>query len=472
MADLSISLGVETAGLDKAMASARVGIDGLKKAASGKGLFAGIESQVSSLQGKFGGVFEKLKSGNILGAFAGAEGMGAALGGVAIAAGGVAAAAAGMWNAMSKGKELTVLADQTNLTIPQLMTLEKVVGKVGMTMDEMPAMMGKFNAAMTDLSDPASKTSQALAKVGLNAQSFQGKSYYEGLKTLAKAMGETTSATDKMSAAAAVFGTKKGNLMMPVMKAEAFAKAESVANPVADIYEQFGPAFAQFQAAITKLALSFQPFFAGMASEVIPVLMPLVSGLESMAPKLVAAGVEFGKEIAVAVLVAEKAWDKIKGATVDLMEPAAKAAPTYTAQIAGGFGGMGTFGGGAGIGIAEATKEAEAPKPKASIFEEARAQVDAQVEAFKKSVTTVKPNEPTIDTGTVKAMAAPALIASSFTKIGAGGEAWGGGDAMMNIQREQLAVQTRMANALERQLASEKQTGMGYKPGTEPLMGD
>lgn len=460
MADLSISLGVETAGLDKAMASARAGIDGLKKAASGKGLFAGIESQVSSLQGKFSGVFQNLRSGNILGAFAGAEGMGMALGGVAVAAGTVAAAVGGMWNAMSRGKELTMLADQTNLTVPQLMTLEKVVGRVGMSMEDMPAMMGHFNTAMQELANPSSKTAQALAKIGLNAASFQGKSYYEGLKTLAKGMGEATNATDKMAAAQAVFGARKGNLMIPALKEGAFAKAEARVNPMAQIYEESGAAFAQFQSGVSRLAMSFQPFFAGMASEVIPPLLTVVNSFESMTPAIVKAGKAFGSAINVALETAKNVFDVIAKV---MPEKTPNTSMAYAAQIGGGFGGMGSFGGkSGGIGMTEAAAQTEA--------------IDKLANQPGAAPPPPAP-EPKVDVyGGLKqqSLGMPALIASSFTKIGAGGQAWGGGagDAMMSIQREQLSVQQRMANALERQLANERQTGMGYEPTTTPLLGD
>jgi hypothetical protein len=460
MADLSISLGVETAGLDKAMASARAGIDGLKKAASGKGLFAGIESQVSSLQGKFSGVFQNLRSGNILGAFAGAEGMGMALGGVAVAAGGVAAAMAGMWNAMSRGKELTMLGEQTNLTVPQLMTLEKVVGRVGMSMDELPMMMGKFNAAMQELADPASKTSQALDKIGLNAASFQGKSYYEGLKTLAKGMGEATNATDKMAAAQAVFGARKGNLMMPVMKAGAFAKAEANVSPAAQVYEQYGTVFAQFQSAVARLSLTLQPFFAGMASEVVPKLLGVVEGFQKL--DLTNAGKSFGKAIA--------------GATSLLMDAAGMI--TSAVVKVESITGKGSVGKAAGDAAADV-----AMGPAGAIFKMYNAVRERNAKAGEEPMPgepgatfPPPPPTPTIDLTGAKqqAVGMPALIASSFTKIGAGGQAWGGGagDAMMSIQREQLAVQQRMANALERQLANERQTGMAYEPTTTPLFGD
>lgn len=460
MADIAISLGVETAGMDKAMASARASIDGLKKAASGKGLFAGLESQFNSLQGKFSGVFQNISSGNFLSALAGAEGMGVALGGMAVAAGGVAAAAAGMWNAMSRGKELTMLGEQTNLTIPQLMTLEKVVGKVGMSMEDMPAMMGKFNTAMTELSDPSSKTAQALEKIGLSAESFQGKSYYEGLKTLAKGMGEAANATDKMAAAQAVFGARKGNLMVPVMKEAAFAKAEAQAVPAAKIYEDYGIVFAQFQNAVGRLSLTLQPFFAGMASEIVPKLLDAVDGFQKI--DLTNAGKSFGEAIAGAAIVLKEAVGFVLSAVAKVESVTGKGSVTGAAkdvvsqQLFGPWEGIFKL-----VNGMTGKGGTESPAGKVA-------------EATKAAAEVVKPGEPTISTGAPKAEGMPALIASSFTKIGAGGEAWGtrSGDAMMGIQREQLAVQQRMANALERQLANERQTGMGYNATTTPLLGD
>jgi hypothetical protein len=340
------------------------------------------------------------------------------------------------------------------------MTLEKVVGKVGMSMEDMPAMMGKFNTAMTELSDPSSKTAQALAKIGLSAQSFQGKSYYEGLKTLAKGMGEASNATDKMTAAQAVFGARKGNLMMPVMKEGAFAKAEAQAVPAAKMYQEYGMVFAQFQNAVGRLSLTLQPFFAGMASEIVPKLLDAVDGFQKI--DLTNAGKSFGEAISGAAIVLKEAVGFVLSAVAKVESVIGKGIVTGAAKDVASqqlFGPLldvfRLINGMTGKGGVEspAGKVAEATKAAAEV---------------------VKPNEPTINTGTPKAEGMPALIASSFTKIGAGGEAWGtrSGDAMMGIQREQLAVQQRMANALERQLANERQTGMGYEATTTPFLGD
>lgn len=466
MADLSISLGVETAGLDKAMASARAGIDGLKKAASGKGLFAGIESQVSSLQGKFSGVFQNLRSGNILGAFAGAEGMGMALGGVAVAAGTIAAAVGGMWDAMSRSKELNIMAEEAQVTVPQLMVLEKAFTRVGGSIENVPMLMSHLNQFLAEAQDPASKAAQALQKVGMSVKDFEGKSFYDIVKQIAAGMDKATDSATRFALASSLGGIKKAAITQAALKPEAIAKAEANVSPTAKIYEEQGAQFREFQTNIGKLGVGTQSFFAGVSSKVIPELIDATRGIERMEPAIVNAGKAFGSSIAGGISLLKDGWQFVSD---------------VTDKIPGAFGTV-------GLAVQALAKKPDMAMDAAkSAFGGPMLEIMSLYDKYKKSQGSFAGEGSTGGWGPDteknvyggggeggKPLGMPALIASSFTKIGAGGQAWGGGggDAMMSIQREQLSVQQRMANALERQLANERQTGMGYDPSTTPLLGD
>lgn len=460
MMEAAISL--DTTGFSNGISKVKSLSDGLAK---GK-LFGGLEAQFNSLQGKFSGVFDKLSSGNLLGAFSAAEGMGPVMGTLAGALGAVAVTATGMWNAMSRSKELNIAAENAQMTVPQLLALEKAFTRVGGSIENVPALMSHLNQFLGEAQDPASKAARALEKVGLSVKDFEGLSFYEIIKRIASGMDKATDSATRFALASSLGGIKKAAITQAALNPAALEKAEKTISPTAKIYEEQGPQFREFQTNVSKLSVSAQSFFAGVASKVIPELIDATRGIERTEPVIVSAGVQFGSAIAGAMSLIKD--------TMGFMSSVIEKTPAA-------LGPMGTIL--QSVGKVNSDTLANSAK---SAFMGPLADIFSTYDKFKKAQGGFAGEGSTGDWGGIdknlfnpgdinaKPEGMPALIASSFTKIGAGGEAWGtrSGDAMMGIQREQLAVQQRMANALERQLANERQTGMGYSATTTPLLGD
>jgi len=448
---LEAAISLDTSGFEAGISKVKSLSDGLSKGR----LFAGLDAQFSAMQSKFTGVFSNLKSGNILGALVGAEGMGVALGGVAVGAAAVAVAATGMWSAMGRSKELNIMAESAQVTVPQLMVLEKAFTRVGGSIENVPLLMSHLNQFLQEAQDPASKAAQALQSVGMSVQDFEGQSFYEIIKKIAGGMDKATDSATRFALASSLGGIKKAAITAAALNPAAIAKAEANVSPAAKIYEEQGSQFREFQGNVGKLSVSMDSFFAGMASKVIPEFIDASREIERMEPTIVNAGVQFGESIAGAVRLLKDGFSFISENApifklLNMLGPGAGAdmATTFGKSIMGGP-------------LAEISNLVSMYKQSQGGF------------AGGGSVGSLGAEDKnTYSGGMAKAMAAPSLIASSFTKMGAGGEAWGAPVDALNIQREQLAVQQRMANALEQQLKNERQTGMGYALGTEPLMGD
>jgi spore maturation protein SpmB len=260
----------------------------------------GLNDAAKSTQSAFSNITKSLASGDIKGAI---SGMGSALSAipaplVAVAAGAAIAGIAmkGMWDAMTRAKEMNILAEQSGMTATQFSVLSKVFGRVGIDAEQLPGVMSKMAASMQEIGDPASKAAQALAKMGLSSQDLVGKNQYEQFKLIAGGIDGMTNSTEKMNAARAIFG-KSGAQLLPGMKAGAIDKAEAKGSPVAQIAEDMGGAFAKFQGTVNALKINVGDFFMGMASRAIPALQTVVDGMTNLTSTLVDAGKAFGDSI-------------------------------------------------------------------------------------------------------------------------------------------------------------------------------
>jgi len=418
-------------------------------------LFSGLQTRFEGIKGAFSNVGQSLASGNIMGAIGGTSAamssLGPVMGGVAAGAAVVGVAAMGMWSAMSKTKEMTNLATQSGITLVELMALEKAFTKAGASSEAVPATMQKLASALGELSDPASKASQAFAMIGLNADSFKGKTQYEAYKMVSSGIEGLTSSTDKLIAKRALLGRGA-----PIIAGSAIEKAEKAVSPSAQMMQDYAPMFAMFQAQIGKLAVAFTPFFVGMAASVIPQLMVAVEEIQKI--DLTAVGQSFGDAIAQAVVMLKdgvaSVQEMLKKAS-DLVAKITPSGPTTKNATGAAFMGQGGIGG--GIGAAEFRNQvAAAPEVATPIGEgfigpmlPSNAERVAQVKAEMLKKYEPKPLDTGIDFATMpaKSRAEAGAITTSLGKIGGGGNVFGGGG--MDIPRQQLDEQKRSNQHLQ-----------------------
>jgi hypothetical protein len=259
-----------------------------------------------------------------------------------------------------------------------------------------------------------------------------------------------TSSTDKLIAKRALFG--RGG---PLISGAQIASAEKALPKSAQLMQDFAPAFTMFQVQIKKLAVSFEPLFVGMASEVIPTLMTVVDQLERV--DLTEMGVAFGEAIGTATqaLIEATSWiaSTLKDAAGVIKAISPQTSTTGAAFM--GMGGMGT----ANV-VPKAMKEAESGAflgPAMPGFSEMRELNKARARSM---------GNKGADTG-IDIAAKPEKftmpVVESLTKVG-GGALAGNGNQLLDTQRESLRTQQRMATALERFVTQ-------FKPEPNPYIG-
>ena len=438
------SLGLKWDEFKSGMDGARAEVDKFAAKVNNKGMFSDFQSRANKLRDVAGGIGASLASGNALGAIAGTEAalmkMGPAMGAVAVGSALVSVAAMGMWSAMSKSKELNNTATQAGITVVQLLTLEKAFTKAGVSADQVPSTMAKFASALGELSDPGSKAAKVLASIGLNADSFKGKSQYEAYKLVATGIDGMTSATDKLIAKRVLFG--RGG---PLISDAQIASAEKALPKSAQLMQDFAPTFTEFQAQIGKLAVSFQPLFTGMASVVIPTLSAVVDEIERI--DLTEQGVMFGEAIAESVIALESMIPKLKDVGTFLRETLA----------------MFTFG---QSEVAIKAIQNRNQGAESDIYGPAMPTLREKVQMVRDKAKAEHPAR--TDTGIDLASMAKRErftmpVVESLTKVG-GGALANDGNQLLDVQRESLRTQQRMAAALDKFVTQ-------FKPESDPYIG-
>lgn len=284
---ITAALGLDVSKFNKGVADARSGINSLA-------------AQATAFGGPLGTLFGQLDNAlGMLGKF-GKSPAGAALMGIAAGAAAAGIAAKGMWDAMSRVKELNVVAEQSGLTVKELMTLQKAFGSVGLDAEGIPTIMSQLSSKIEDARKGAGPAAEAFYRLGLSAGDLAGMGGLDQLKAISKALKGVTNDTERLALQRAILG-RKGAMVLPALEEGKLGKAEKAVAPMAAIVDQFGGVFATFQANIKKLFASMEPFFLGMASQVVPALVVATENLTSAAPALLQAGIAFGTYIAKAV---------------------------------------------------------------------------------------------------------------------------------------------------------------------------
>jgi hypothetical protein len=276
-----------------------------KGVADARGALNSLAAQATSFGGPIDTLFGQLDNAlGLLGKF-GKSPAGAALMGIAAGATAAGIAMNGMWNAMSRSDELNTLSEQAGLSIKDFMTLEKVLSSAGLSAGRIPSIMDSLSSAMQSASSGTGEAALALRKLNLNFSDVSSLKGVDQIQKINNAINKLQSDSDKIQLRKIFFG-KTGIAAGPEMTEEKLGKASAAVAPMANLFEQFGGVFAAFQANVKKIFVAFEPFFAGMATQVVPALVVATQDLMSAAPIFLKAGIEFGSFASKLFVVVEK----------------------------------------------------------------------------------------------------------------------------------------------------------------------
>ena len=162
---------------------------------------------------------------------------------------------------------------------------------------------------------------------------------------------------------------------------------------------------------------------------------------------LVDAGLQIGEGLAVGALLLGKVVDNLSQNSDALKKSVSIAASLATGDFVGAMQKM----------MPEAAGGGE---QKSGFFDNLIAEVNKVRDSFKKPEGGLN----TVDTGINKLTQAPSMIADSLAKVGGGGGVFSSAANDIDIQRDQLRMQTRMATAIEAFVQK-------FQPDSNPYIG-
>jgi hypothetical protein len=350
------------------------------------------------------------------------------------------------YKALDYGGNLADASAQTGVAVDKLMELQFAFELAGMQADNVQPALAKLQRSIAEAASGSAEAAQKFALMGVNIAEIQGLSADEQLKKVGKAINQIQNPTQRAAMAMEVFG-KSGGKLLTLFSDFGMEGVQAALGKQSKLMLENSGVFARTADAMNIAGVKIRGFFVGLASNTAPQMIELVDRLEKM--DLTSVGESLGNGIAIAAEI----FDRIIGKFMRASEQAAQTQSVYGGQAFMSMGGMGF--GGAGIGAAQATEMAGAEQPKTSFFDEILADIEKKREEVRKRLKT--PEGGDSGAGYIQKSVSNAMepmITSSAAKVGAfGGAIWGGDDAVV-VQREQLAVQQRIANSIDSFLRS------------------
>jgi len=384
------------------------------------------------------------------------------LGGGASIFGALTVAAKGFYDAIQLGDDLVDLNAQTGVAIDKLMELQMAFDLNGMKAEQVQPVLSKMQRMIADAGSGSAEAAAKFAMMGISIADIQGLNADEQLMKIGEAITEIQNPAQRSAMAMEIFG-KSGAKLLSVFAAGGMEEVRKVlGNQEALLLENAG-VFGKASDILGLTGNKIRGFFVGMASEIVPPLMGLLE--KSSTLDFTGLGSELGK-FAIGLFLAGKEIYTFLASAADMIVNAfSKAADLlfapalYLGKLLGGDRGPSGY-------------QEGAPETQDTYLSRGLAEMEKASEEARKNNPT--PGAAPTGMDILRKLAPtsmPQMIATSGAKVGAlGGAVWGG-DQVINVQRDQLAVQQRIANSIDRFLQTAKPENNSYLGGVTPQLG-
>ncbi len=398
----------------------------------------------------------------------------------------LAAAARGFYGAIQAGDDLVDLNAQTGVAIDKLMELQLAFDLNGMKAEQVQPVLAKLQKSISEAASGSVDAAAKFAQMGLNISELQGLTADEQLAKVGQAISKIENPAQRSAMAMEIFG-KQGAKLLAVFAAGGMDEVrELLGNQAALMLENAG-IFGKASDLLSVVGDKLQGFFVGVASEVVPQLMGVIEAAAKI--DLSKIGQAFGDAISFWInyfqnfgSTGELIYNTMKLAFQSAVNFLAEEIKVLMAQTAASV--KNVFKGEAAqkAAIQEAENQARAGGPVFDTTEtEAKIQgamdaINASKEATAGAARAANPTPGAADTSGAYIPKAgsggpAAMIATSGAKVGAlGGAVWGG-EQSINVQRDQLAVQQRIANSIDAFLKAATPNSNPYIGGVTPQLG-
>jgi len=371
------------------------------------------------------------------------------------------AAARQFVDAIDMGDALVDLNAQTGVAVDKLMELQMAFDLNGMKADQLQPVLAKMQRIISEAASGSIEAAQKFAMMGISIEEIQGLNADEQLIKIGKAIKEIKNPAQQSAAAIEIFG-KSGAKLLSVFSAGGMEEVRKVLGNQSALMLENAGVFGKASDILGLAGSKMRGFFVGIASEIVPQLMDVLDKAAKLDFSKVGQGV--GKEINMFVAAAKEVYvwmaklaDLILGAFTKAAEILLSPA-VYLGKLLGGDRGP-------------SGQQEGAPETKDTYLSRAMAQIEKEQKKAREENKTPGAADTNADYIQKVAAGPAAMIATSSAKVGAlGGAVWGG-EQSINVQRDQLAVQQRIANSIDAFLKAATPISNPYIGGVTPQLG-
>ena len=368
----------------------------------------------------------------------------------------------GFYDALQLGDDLVDLNAQTGVAIDKLMELQLAFDLNGMKAEQLQPVIAKLQRSIADAAGGSDDAALKFARMGISIADIQGLTADEQLQRVGAAISKIENPAARSAAAMDIFG-KSGAKLLSVFAAGGMDEMRAILGTQSAMLLENAGVFGRASDILGLAGNKVRGFFVGIASEIVPQLMEVIDA----SAKLDFSGVgrEIGSAFGTALVIAEQIYDAITSAGAMMLKAFDMAAQIILApalllgKLLGGERGA-------------SGQQEGAPETVDNFFTRARAEADRRTQEARDKYKTPEAAPTGMDIASKGVMPAAApLITTSMAKVGAlGGAVWGG-DQGINVQRDQLAVQQRIADSIDRFLQAAQPMQNPYLGSVTPQLG-
>lgn len=395
-------------------------------------------------------------------------------------------AADGLRDALQLGDDLVDLNAQTGVAIDKLMELQLAFDLNGMKADQLQPVIAKLQRSIADAARGSDDAALKFARMGISIADIQGLTADEQLQRVGEAITKIENPAARSAAAMDIFG-KSGSKLLSVFAAGGMDEVRTMLGTQSELLLQNAGVFGRASDLLGLAGMKMRGFFVGVASEVLPEVMGAIEALAKV--DLSKIGKAFGDAISFWInyfqnfeATGSLIYNTLKLAFSNAVNYLGEEIRVLMAMTAASVKNVfkGETAQKAAMAQAEIKARAESPVLDTTQTEaNIQAALDA-IEASKQAkIAAAQEKSPTpsaaptgmdIASKGVMSAAAP-IITTSMAKVGAIGSAVWGGDQGINVQRDQLAVQQRIADSIDRFLQAAQPMQNPFLGGVTPQLG-
>jgi hypothetical protein len=217
-------------------------------------------------------------------------------------------AANGFYEAVQMGDDLVDLNAQTGVAIDKLMELQMAFDLNGMKADQVQPVLSKMQKMIAEAGAGSAETAAKFSMMGISIQEIQGLNADEQLMEIGKAIGEIKNPAQRSAMAMEIFG-KSGAKLLSVFAAGGMDEVRKMLGGQAEILLKNAGVFGKASDLLGVAGQKLRGFFVGVASEVLPQIMPIIDKAASL--DLSGVGKDFGNSLAIALEIISQIANKI-----------------------------------------------------------------------------------------------------------------------------------------------------------------